>query len=203
MQRVKGLLFILGVALLVFFVTREVYREEAPAPAVEAEVLLERVRPVLKLTTVEGDLVELFSHSDHSGWALAIPYLTEKRALLRVKARVSVGYDLNGMRVTTDEARRTITLEAPPEPMVLGVEHDVDWYDMEQGLFNSFDPEELTAISAQAKQRILDRVPQSGLFAQAAAQRDQMVTVVRAMVESAGWRLELGPGAAQPQRTID
>lgn len=203
MQRIKGLLLLLGVALLVFFITREAYRDETAPPDVKADVLLERVRPVLKLTTVEGDLVELFSHRDNSDWALAIPYLTEKRALLRVKARVSVGYDLNGMRITTDEARRTITLEAPPEPMVLGVEHDVDWYDLDQGLFNSFTPEELTMISAQAKQRMLDRLPQSDLYAQAAAQREQMVTVVRAMVESAGWKLELGPGAAAPQRTID
>lgn len=192
MDRIKGLLLLVGVSLLVFFITKAVYEPDANTEQVKADVLLERIRPVLKLTTVEGDIVELFTHKDDADWGFSIPYVTEKRAILRVKAKVSVGYDLNGMRISTNELTHTITLEAPPEPMVLSVEHDVDYYDMDEGLFNSFAPHELTSISAKAKQKMVDQLPKSELFAEAQAQRDRMVEVVRALVETAGWKLELG-----------
>ncbi len=192
MDRIKGLFLLIGVSLLVFFITKAVYEPDVNTEEVKADVLLERIRPVLKLTTVEGDIVELFTHKDHADWGFSIPYVTEKRAILRVKAKVSVGYDLNGMRISTNELTHTITLEAPPEPLVLSVEHDVDYYDMDEGLFNSFAPHELTSISAKAKQKVVDQLPKSELFAEAKAQRDRMVEVVRALVESAGWKLELG-----------
>src|SRR5688572_33424947 len=109
MQRIKGLLLLVGTVLLVFFITREIYEPDVETEQVSAAVLLERVRPVLKLTTVEGDFVELYAHSDSWDWGYSIPGFTEKRAILRVKARVSVGYDLNGLQVSTDEVTHTIT----------------------------------------------------------------------------------------------
>lgn len=191
MQRIKGLLLLVGIGLLVFFITREIYEPDANTEQVSAAVLLERVRPVLKLTTVEGEFVELYNHTDSWDWGYSIPGFTEKRAILRVKARVSVGYDLNGLRVSTDEVTHTITLEAPPNPQVLSVEHDVDYYDLSEGLFNTFSPQELTSVSAKAKQQVIDKLPQSGLFAEAEKQRDEVVKVVRTLVESAGWKLEV------------
>lgn len=191
MQRIKGLLLLLGTVLLVFFITREIYQPGAVTEQVSAAVLLERVRPVLKLTTVEGEFVELYTHKDSWDWGYSIPGFTEKRAILRVKARVSVGYDLNGMRVSTNEVTHTITLDAPPRPQILSVEHDIDYYDMSEGLFNSFGPQELTSISARAKQQVLDKVPQSGLFEEAEKQRDEVVGVVRTLAESAGWTVEV------------
>lgn len=191
MHRIKGGLLLIGTILLVFFITREIYEPDVESEQVAAAVLLERVRPVLKLTTVEGEFVELYAHSDSWDWGYSIPGFTEKRAILRVKARVSVGYDLNGLQVTTNEATRTIRLEGSPAPQILSVEHDVDYYDMSEGLFNSFSPQELTSVSAKAKQQVLDKVPQSGLFQEAEKQREEVVKVVRALAESAGWTLEV------------
>ncbi|MBS1580647.1 MAG: DUF4230 domain-containing protein [Bacteroidetes bacterium] len=194
MQRLVRLLVLLAICLLVFFITREIYRPAPSSEQVSSTVLLERVRPVLKLVTVEGDFSELYDHTDtwtYNQLLAGIPSF-RKRAIVRVKARVSVGYDLEGMQVTADEASHTLTLEAAPQPQVLSVEHDVDYYDLDEGLFNHFSPQELTAISAKAKQRVLDQVPQSGLYAEAEKQRDAIVQVVRALAESAGWTLKLG-----------
>ena len=80
---------LVGVSLLVFFITKAVYEPDANTEQVKADVLLERIRPVLKLTTVEGDIVELFTHKDDADWGFSIPYVTEKRAILRkIKDRV-------------------------------------------------------------------------------------------------------------------
>lgn len=194
MQRLVRLAVLLALLLLVFFLTREAYRPDPPSEQVDSTVLLERIRPVLKLVTVEGDFSELYDHTDswtYNQLLAGIPSF-RKRAIVRVKARVSVGYDLNGLKVTADEEHRTITLEAPPRPQVLSMEHDVDYYDLDEGLFNHFSPQELTTLGAKAKQKVLDQVPNSGLYAEAERQRDAIVQVVRTLVESNGWTLELG-----------
>ncbi|MCW5900064.1 MAG: DUF4230 domain-containing protein [Flavobacteriales bacterium] len=192
MRRITLLLAIIATALLAFFITREVYRPGQGSERVSASVLIERMRPVLKLVTVEGEFNELYHHKDSWNWRYSVPGFTEKQAILRVKARVSVGYDLDGMRITTDEATRTVTLLAPPEPQVLSIEHEVDYYDISNGIFNRFSPQELTALNTKARQQVLDKVPTSGLFDEADKQRGVMVEALRAIVESAGWTLEAG-----------
>lgn len=194
MNRFSGasrIIVLLGACLLVFFITREVYREEPVDRTVESSVLLERVRPVLKLVNVEGDLSEIYSHTDswHYTRMLALLPSFQKKAMLRVKARVSVGYDLEGLKLTTNEKDHTLTLSAAPTPQLLSIEHDVDYFDIDEGLFNSFSPRELTALNKEAKQVILDKIPQTGLLEEAAKRRQEMLVVLRALVESAGWTL--------------
>src|SRR5688572_4433204 len=99
MRRALGLLLLLGFGLLVFFITREAYRPDAPSEQVNSTVLLERVHPVLKLVTVEGEFSELYTYRNADAtfeWLEQFP-IFQKRAILRVKARASVGYDLEGL----------------------------------------------------------------------------------------------------------
>ncbi len=186
----------IGACLLVFFITREIYRDEAAPPEENSTVLLEQVRKVMKLVTVEGDFIELYSREDswnYSDWLARMPGF-KKKIMLRVKARASVGYDLSGSRLVTDEERHTIYLDLPAEPAVLSLEHDIDYYDLDEGVFNHFAPQELTAINAEAKKRIRDKIATSGLFKKAEEQRAEVVALVRALVESKGWKFQEGTG---------
>jgi hypothetical protein len=188
------LLLAIAIGVLVFLGTRWFYKTDAPAPEeVSATVLLERVRPVLKLITVEGDFNELYQHKDSWTYNTMVRNLPafQKKAILRVRARVSIGYDLNGMTVSADEATRTLTLHASPKPQVLSIEHDVDYYDITEGMFNHFTPQELSLLQAKAKQKVLDKVPQSGLYAEAERQRAGVIDVVRGIAETAGWQVRL------------
>ncbi|HMU12769.1 MAG: DUF4230 domain-containing protein [Bacteroidetes bacterium] len=193
----------LGACLLVFFITREVYRDDTPEPATNSTVLLEQVRKVMKLVTVEGDFNELYSREDNWNYARWLADMVpgfKKRVLLRVKARVSVGYDLSGMTLTADERTRTVHLDLPDKPVILSLEHDIDYYDLDEGVFNHFAPHELSAIEADAKRRIRDQVEEGGLFAKAGEQRAELVALVRALVEGKGWTFEEGT-AVQDGRT--
>ena len=119
----------IGACLLVFFITREVYRDDAVPPVENSTVLLEQVRKVMKLVTVEGDFNELYSREDswnYSDWLARLPGF-KKKIMLRVKARASVGYDLSGTRLITDEESHTVYLDLPVKPEVLSLEHDVDY----------------------------------------------------------------------------
>lgn len=194
---VGRILLALGACLLVFFITREIYRDDAKPPVENSTVLLEQVRKVMKLVTVEGDFIELYSREDswnYNDWLARLPGF-KKKIMLRVKARASVGYDLSGSRLTTDEESHTIYLDLPTKPEVLSLEHDVDYYDVDEGVFNHFAPQELTAINAEAKKRIRGKIEASGLFAKAEEQRAEVIALVRALAESKGWKFEEGRGA--------
>ncbi len=200
MNRIKGLLLLVGVGLLVFFITRSIYAPEAADEQVSSTVLLERIRPVLKLVTVEGDFNEIYTYRDAQAtfdWLKNFsPF--QKKAMLRIQARVSVGYDLNGMDLLVNEDSRTVRLRGMAAPQVLAMEHDIDYYDMEAGTFNPFTAQDLTRMEAQAKGMIQARIPESGLLRAAADRKQEMIKVVRTLVESAGWTFVDASGEARP-----
>lgn len=192
MDRIKGLLLLVGIGLLVFFITRAVYQTEASAEEVSSTVLLERVRPVLKLVTVEGDFTELYTYRNSDAafdWMKQFsPF--QKKAILRVKGRASVGYDLEGMQLEFDEADRTVRLMGMDKPTLLSLEHDVDYYDLEEGTFTTFTAADHSRINAQAKELIRNKVATSGLYQAAEAGRNDMLLTLRAVVENAGWTFD-------------
>ncbi len=200
MNKIKGLLVLVGVGLLVFFITRSVYEPKGKTEEVTSTVLLERIKPVLKLVTVEGEFNEVYTYRDAQAtfdWLKSFsPF--QKKAMLRVKARVSVGYDLHGMGLDVDEATKTITFNGMSAPQVLSMEHDIDYYDMESGTFNPFTAQDHTRMEAQAKNMIRSKIPESGLFRAAADRKQEMIIVVRALVEHAGWTFVDASGHGRP-----
>lgn len=195
MRRILILLLVIAVAIVVFLLTRAMY-EQRPEPTeqISSTVLLERIRPVLKLVTVEGDFNELYTYKSSDAafeWMKRFsPF--QKKAILRIKGRASVGYDLEGLDLRFDEDTRTVTLAGMNKPQLLSLEHDVDYFDIEAGTFTSFTAADHTRINAQAKELIRGKVPSSGLYEAAEAQRTEMIVVLRAVVENAGWRFEDG-----------
>ncbi|MBK9538912.1 MAG: DUF4230 domain-containing protein [Flavobacteriales bacterium] len=164
MKRSLGLLLLLGISCSC---SSSRARSTAPTrpPSASSDVLLERIRPVMKLVTVEGDFSELYTytHADATfDWLKQFsPF--QKKAILRVKATASIGYDLEGMGLVFDEASRTVRFTGMGRPQVLALSHDVDYYDPEEGSFNDFTAADHTRINAQAKQLIERKVAGSGL----------------------------------------
>ncbi|MBX2981272.1 MAG: DUF4230 domain-containing protein [Flavobacteriales bacterium] len=191
MRRIGIMLAMLALALLVFFITREAYRPEASDEHVSSTVLLERIRPVLKLITVEGEFSELYNYRNAEApfdWLKKFqPF--QKWAILRVTGKASVGYDLEGLRLDFNDEDRTVNLVSMGRPQLLSLEHDVDYFDLEAGTFTSFTAADHSRINAQAKDLIRKAVEQSGLFEAAEIRREEMLPVLRSMVENAGWTL--------------
>lgn len=183
------------IALLIFILTGErspfsQSPELVKEQIAEVGALEQDVRAILKLVVVQAAFEEYFSERDAS----VIPNLLGKvgfgkKALLRVKGNVTVGYRFDGDAVITDPSRRTITLRAPSEPEIIAIEHDVDYLDVDQGIFNKFKKDDLTAINLKGKQRIQDKAARSDIFKQARAERDEVVAVVGRFVASNGWTL--------------
>lgn len=205
MKRIAGWILLLVVALLVFFITREVYRPEGPTEQVDGTVLLERIRPVLKLITVEGDFSETLTYTDSDAawfeWTKDLPW-NRKQAILLVKARASVGYDLEGVGLEFDETRRTVRFTGMGSPQLLSLEHDVRYFDLRSGTFNPFTAADHTRLNTLAKGRIQEKLPQSGLFQAADERQRELVPVIQAIVEAAGWTFEDDPAPLDTSRRL-
>ncbi|MBL7826269.1 MAG: DUF4230 domain-containing protein [Saprospiraceae bacterium] len=158
-------------------------------PVEESSVLLEKIEAVAKLTTVEGHFSEIYNYSEYQGF---FSFFWDKKVLVRVRATVAAGYDLEAMNVEADAATKTIYMNALPEPQILSIDHSLDYYDISEGIFESFSPEDYNRINQRAKDMIREQALKSNLMTEARLQGSKMVDLLRFMVESAGWRLEIG-----------
>jgi Protein of unknown function (DUF4230) len=155
-------------------------------PIEESTVLLERIRSVCKLVTVEGEFSEVYSHTDYSGY---FTFFWDKRMLLRVQATVAAGYDFEQAKFDADPTNKTIRISQLPEASILSIDHKVDYYDISEGVFTAFTPEDYTRINQRAKDLIREQANQSKLMPAAREQAQKVIEMVRVMVESAGWTL--------------
>lgn len=184
-------LILAAVFLTGVFAAKKFY-EPAGTPQEQATVLLEKIQAVSKLVTVEGHFSEIYNYSEYQGY---FSFFWDKKVLVRVQARVSAGFDLEKMQFTAEPATKTIRLSALPEPQILSIDHSLDYYDISEGIFATFSPDDYNRINARAKDLIRDSAAKSNLLQAASEQGAKTMDLIKFMVESAGWRLEIG----QPQ----
>jgi hypothetical protein len=160
----------------------------------QVSTLVERIEKVAKLVTVEGHFSEVYDYKDYYGYDWSI---FRKKALIRVKARVLAGYNLKQVAIDADSRNRTITLSRLPRPHILSVDHDLDYYDITEGTFNSFSNTDLNRLNAQAKNYIEEAALKSDLLNQAEQRGKEMLETIRFLVEGQGWSLIVEPMPAQ------
>lgn len=160
----------------------------------DASVILEKIEAVKKLITVEGHFSEIYNYSEYQGY---FTFFWDKKILVRVRATVAAGYDLNAMKVEADPLTKTVYMSALAEPQILSIDHTLDYYDISEGIFESFSSEDYNRINQRAKDIIRDQAMKSNLLNEARNQGNQMVELIRFMVESAGWRLQTGEKGIQ------
>ncbi|MBI5914860.1 MAG: DUF4230 domain-containing protein [Bacteroidetes bacterium] len=177
------LTFALGI-----FITRWFYTRAETVEQENGVVLLERIRQVAKLVTVEGYFSEIYDYQDYYGYDLSF---FRKKALIRVKAKVSVGYDLEKMKITAVPETKTIRISGIPPAEILSIEHDLDYYDVQEGIFNEFSTEDYNKLNQNAKEFIRKKALESDLTKSAAAHRNTLLETMRFMAESTGWKLEI------------
>ncbi len=154
----------------------------------DSQVLLDRIEEVTKLITVQGYFSEIYDYKDYYGYDWSI---FRKKALIRVKAKVSMGFDLESLDLEVIPDRKVIRLSALPEVKLISIDHDLDYYDISEGTFNSFNNEDLNDLNKKAKAYIEQVALQSDLPARATRKGSEMLETLRFLVEGAGWTLEI------------
>lgn len=166
-----------------------------PMPDINQQILMERVKKVTKLITVEGEFSNIHQYND-SYWS-DISFL-RKKALIKVKARVSMGYDLKKAQFEVDSENKVLRVRNLPEPEVLSIDHDLQYYDIQEGIFNSFSESELTSIGAVAKRKLHQEAINGPLMNQAKEEGLESLEIIKLLVEQAGWRFEVENNVIAP-----
>ena len=115
---------------------------------------------------------------------------SKKKALVVINAKAHIGYDLKKLKMSADNERKKIILTQFPEPEILSIEPDIQFYDVKNGLFNSFSPDDLTQLNQNATAHIREKIPESGLIETAKKEALQAVLLIEKIVETIGWELD-------------
>lgn len=191
MQKIRYLLYLVLLVLLgggIWWLNREWARRSKIQTSQNATVLLERIQKVAKWITVEGYFSELYENRSFQYFDV---YPFRKKVLVRVKAKVSAGFDLETLSIETDEPSKTIWINALPEPTILSIDHDLDYYDISEGFFTSFSEADYNKIQSEAKEMIRKKASESNLLAEASAQGKDFLEMIRLIVEASGWQLKI------------
>ena len=154
-----------------------------------ATILLEKVKPVCKMVTIEGSFSEILEHTEHTTqlWGLINQ---KKKSLTVVQGKALVGFDLQKVHWEPDERSQTLRIRSFPPPEIVGIDHTVRYYDKQSSILTSHKLEDDNRILALAKDLLRDKVAESSLPEEARKQVGHSLAVIALMCEQMGWKLE-------------
>ncbi|MFK7783380.1 DUF4230 domain-containing protein [Psychroserpens sp.] len=155
----------------------------------QSVILLDRIKKVCKFITVEGDFAEIYHYEDVKERYLKL-ITSRKKALVVINAKAHVGFDLSKIQLESNTKTKTVKLFHFPQPEVLSIETDLNYYDKSDGMFNKFEASDLTELHNEAKNHIMNKVPESGLYEIAKKEALESVLLIESIVETIGWTLD-------------
>lgn len=155
----------------------------------QSTVLLEKIKTVCKLISVEGDFAEIYQYENTKERFMSL-ISSKKKALVVINAKAQIGYDLQKILMHADKEGKRIVLTNFPEPEILSIQPELEFYDIKNGFFNSFKPDDLTVLNQEAKKHIREKIPESGLMETARKETLQTVLLIEKIVETIGWKLD-------------
>jgi len=155
----------------------------------QSHVLLEKIKSVCKLVSVEGDFSEIYQYENTKERFMSL-VSSKKKALVVINAKAQIGYDLKKVVLHADNEKKRVVLTNFPQPEILSIEPELEFYDIKNGMFNSFSPDDLTALNQEAKQHIEDKIPESGLMDTAKSEALSAIMLMESLVDTIGWKLD-------------
>lgn len=180
---IPGILIGALIAYLVFLLINRNKNEDSVRS--ESHTVAESIKKVFKIVVAEGQLNDVYNYENTKKLLKFIP-LT-KKALIIVKARVMIGYDIEKCRWLFDQQTKTISLLEFPQPEILSIETDFNYYHFEEEFFNLISRKDLQLMQELGKEQIRNAALQSSLMKIAA---DQMKLLLQEVVSVHNWRIE-------------
>lgn len=152
---------------------------------VSAAPVVTLVNNVLKLATVEIEVSDVLRVEEVKTFVIVdLP----KSAILRVKGRVSGGFDLSrGSSVKADEAARRLRVTLP-RASILSVDPVVEWFDEQSGWLNPITPGDRTRWLAWARLSVVAAARRAGIVSKS---EERATVLVREAAAAYGWTAEV------------
>lgn len=180
---------LLAGAVVAFFIFKVFFKGTKDNRQEQSMVLMEKIRTVCKFITVEGDFAEIY-HYQNVKDKIANFLLGKKKAIILINAKAHIGFDLTKIRMESDLDNKIIRLTEFPQPELMSIETDFNYYDKSEGWANYFTSDDLTEVTRNAKQHIVDKVPESGLMDQARKEALNTIQLMEGLAQTIGWKLD-------------
>lgn len=174
---------ILGAGIVFLWFNRQTKTEKIE----DGEILVERIKAVKKLIVTEGYFSELYSYKEADKYFYNLISF-EKKALLVVKGKAEVSYDLSKMDYQVDEKNKTITLVNIPAPEI-SVQPEIKYYNLEEHTFNTFEIDDYNKLNAQAVSRLKKKVQKSELVEMARNELETTLNDIQIVGKELGWKI--------------
>lgn len=155
----------------------------------QSVVLLDKIKKVSKLITVEGDFAEIYHHENTKEKFLGL-YTSKKKAIVLINAKTLIGFDFRKIKMKSDIDKKTVVLSEFPKAEVMSIEPDIKFYDIQDGFLNKFSSEDLTQVNKEAKEHILQKIPESNLMQVANQEAINAILLMENLAETIGWKLD-------------
>ncbi|MFY7672740.1 DUF4230 domain-containing protein [Tenacibaculum sp. MEBiC06402] len=155
----------------------------------QSVMLLDKIKKVTKLITVEGEFAEIYHHEDKQNKLLGL-VSSKKKAIILINAKTHIGFDFRKIKMEADTKNKTIKLSNFPEPEVLSIEPNIRFYDIQDGFLNKFSSEDLTQVNQAAKEHVLQKIPESNLMQAANHEALEAIALMKNLIETIGWELD-------------
>lgn len=154
----------------------------------QSVILLDKIKKVSKLITVEGDFSEIYHHENtkENFWGFS----SKKKAIVLIQAKAHIGFDFRKIKLEADTKKKEIILSDFPQPEVVSIECDIKFYDIKNGYLNKFDSEDFTTLNKEAKEHVLSKIPESNLIQLANKEALEAILLMENLVETIGWKLD-------------
>jgi len=180
---------IVGVIFAYFIFSRFATLKKKEKIESQSVVLMENIRSVSKLITVEADFAEIYHYeAEKYKWLQLL--IGKKKALLLIDAKAHVGFDLTKIKLSSDTKNKVIHIRNFPQPELLSIETDFKYYDKKEGWLNPMTSSDLTTINKEAKQHIIDKIPGCGILEEASAKALETVKLMEKLAETINWKLD-------------
>lgn len=155
----------------------------------QSVILLDKIKRVSKLIAIEGEFAEIYHHENSKEKFLGL-FSSKKKAIILINAKVHIGFDFRKIKMHTDTKNKSLILSDFPQPEVFSVEPNIRFYDIQNGLLNKFSSEDLTEVNKEAKEHILQKIPESNLMQTANKEALEAISLMENLVETIGWKLD-------------
>lgn len=167
-----------------FFYKGKQEREELRA---SSELIQKQVQQVGKLIVTEGYYSKVFTFKNSQNLFLNL-WTSDKKALVVVNAKATVEYDLRQLQVEIDEGNKTLILKRIPDP-VLNIYPDIEYYDVSQDYFNSFEAKDYNKIKNSVTAQIRAQIEKSDLMENSRERLMVELTNLFILTKSMEWTL--------------
>ncbi|MBF8148769.1 DUF4230 domain-containing protein [Winogradskyella sp. F6397] len=183
--------FIIIISILVTLGLVTIYKQWKSKKVSDEQsiLILDKIKRVCKFVTVEGDFAEIYHYEDVKEKFLKL-ISSRKKALVVINAKAHIGFDLSKVEMSADAQTKTVTFAHFPQPEILSIESNINYYDKRDGMFNRFEAADLTELHTKAKAHIADKVPESGLYNVAKQEALEAIHLIENLVETIGWTLD-------------